>query len=150
MKNHKAKRTKQMNYSEYFECIKLPDNTERLLLKEGAPQDLYELLIKIHKEDFFGCWGNDWIYSTIYEAFCDIEREGKLLECMIESDIYNHDLCKWLYENCNAYAQEYCNEATGEGLAQEGNLVSIISCGQYLAKSRIYNRVSEFLNVEKE
>jgi hypothetical protein len=88
---------------------------------------------------------NDWVYSMILEAFEDLEENGSTENCNVEADIYNNDLAKWFYENCNAYAHEYCNEGI-ELMGCETDILKMISHGQYVAKNNIYEAVENFID----
>lgn len=134
-----------MKYSNFFTKITLVNGKQRVILTEGAPAGLGELIHHIHKEFFNDCWPNDWIYKTIRMAFLDIE-DGRG-ECPIEADIYTSDLLEWLYENGQQYAIDLVGVAEfGIGIGQ--NLMGMISNGQLYAMQLIYKAVNKFLQDE--
>lgn len=127
-----------MEYSQFFENKTRSNGDKFYALKDAAPEKLSDFIEKIHSDHFFGALPNDWIYDTIHSAFLD-QEDGSAVDP--EADCYNSELYKWLN---NGFADEYCNEALQDGLANP-EIWSIISAGQYLAKTRIYDAVYEFL-----
>lgn len=128
-------------FSPYFK-IKPRDNGEEFsYLVDEAPESLRDFIHSVHKDYFYDCFPNDWIYGTIHDAFCDLETHD-LESFTIEADCYYHDLNKW---HQNPFAQCYCEEAVEEGLVTEASVYPIISAGQWLAKQCIYNAVNEFI-----
>lgn len=139
-----------MKYSDHFTCIAPEKENLRVILRNSAPEKLKELIRHIHVDSFHECFPNDWIYLTIQEAFEELEDNDLTgaenlfdLDLSMEADVYNYDLQKWLFENGNAYATEYCNQA------MEGNIytdiMKVISEGQYMAKRAIYEAVFDFI-----
>jgi len=134
-----------MKYYQYFETKNRPSGEEFTCLKDEAPIELKDFIFNIHHDHFFGCLPNDWIYSMVFAAFYDLE-DYDIEEITIEADVYTYDLVKWLADNCNAFALEYCNEWHEEFQSSgEGNIISQIQGGLWFAKDRIYRAVSEFM-----
>lgn len=133
-----------MTYTNYFKTKTRPNGGDFICLADDAPETLSDLVRSIHTAHFFGCMSNDWVYAKIAEAF-DLADSGEDLESseMAEADIYNHDLTKWLHENCNAYANEYCEQAIEEFGCSK--LIEIIGTGQFLAIQNIHHAVARFL-----
>lgn len=131
-----------MKFSKYFTKINLQSGEERVILTEGAPEKLGALIHRIHKEHFFDCWPNDWIYKTIREAFIDVEDDA----CDPEADIYTSDLLDWLKDNGNAYAIEYCNDVNN--VMELSNIIEIVQNGQRIAKECVYEEVQNFIDGE--
>lgn len=141
-----------MDYRQYFIEKERTDGTKYTYLKDGAPNELDDLIHDIHYQHFFKCLPNNWIYETIHLAFEELNLDS-LENITIEADIWNHELTKWLYDNCNTFAHEYCNEFLQEiyeGERYKRDLLQIISGGQRMAKERIYQAVNEWLEERKE
>lgn len=133
-------------YHEHFERRERKDGVNFYCLKDGAPEDLRDFIHHVHDDHFSTGFPNDWIYDTIHTAFLDLCNDG-LEDINIEPDIYNKDLVEWLH---NGFAAGFCNEAMEEELCTKKCLWEIVGSGQWLAKTRIYEAVNEFINEEKE
>ena len=127
-----------MGYIEYFESKQI-ERSQIIILKKEAPENLKGLIKSIHSY-FYDCLPNNWIYSTIYEAFIDLEKEENI---NIEADIYYHQILNWLYENGTQYAIQYCEDAK-ESYGCLG-FMEILSEAQKMAKINIYREVEFFL-----
>lgn len=134
-----------MNYTEHFEMKMRADASQFVAAKEGAPQELRDLISDIHMLYFFNTLPNDWIYQTILEAFeyCADETLGSVDDISVEADLYNSDLASWFYENCNQFAHEYCNQAMEELAVKD--IILVMSAAQWNAKDKIYRHVYAWL-----
>lgn len=133
-----------MNYTQYFETKKRIDGKQIKCLKENAPIELVHLIREIHTNCFWDCAPNDWIYSTIYEAFQDLKAD-EIDDIHIEAEPYNDQLATWFYENCNAYANELSQEVADEMDMKGCSAIDLISCAQHEGITRIYQAVNDFL-----
>lgn len=145
-----------MHYHDYFETKVRHDTNEPFVcLKDNPPQELQDLIFKIHMDYFGGVLPNDWIYLIISEAFYELPESGCEDcndHCPIEADPYYHDLAKWLQE---PYAPSYCNSTLE---AQEDyrldvlyrDIYAIIGDAQANAKHVIYEAVNTFLKEQAE
>lgn len=131
-------------YSKYFEKALRHDGVHFIKRRADAPDDLAELIREIHLEYFGGALPNDWIYSTILEAFEDLERE-EIDDLNLECDPYYSDLYKWFGE---PFAHELCEEAQEEEVCAGAKVYEIIGTAQWLAKDRIYRAVNDFIQGE--
>lgn len=140
-----------MDYSKYFERKTRPTTAQEFFcLRDYAENTadfaisraISELLWDIHHGDFYGCFPNDWIYETVYEAFGALACDS-FEDCSFEADCAYHHLIEWLH---NPYANNYCQEMIDEGItADRAGIFDIISAGQYEAKRRIYEAVNAWL-----
>jgi hypothetical protein len=138
-----------MTYTQYFKRSTRDNGQEFSHLVDNAPEDLRTFIRHVHTEHFYDCFLNDWIYATIHEAFSEIEAHG-LEQCNIEPDIHNNKLYKWLYDNGNAFASIFCDEYVEEYTLGSKDITKMISGGQWLAMSRIYHAVNDFIQKHKE
>lgn len=137
---------KAIEASDYFRIgTRTTTNEKFVYLCDKAPQELQNLVFKIH--NIFDCGTNDWIYDTIQQAFDEL-TENELDDIAIESDIYNSDLLKWLYENGNQFAIQCCDSWGQETGVQDADIIKQISGGQYLAMRAIYEAVNDFIDKE--
>ncbi len=136
------------NYFTQIAQITEIDNKPRTICRDDCPQEVRDLIMNIHFDHFFGCLPNDWIYTTIAEAFSDLENDP-IENITIQADIWNSDLTEWLNDNCGAFSQAYCNEVMEDAPGYD-NIINILSDAQHRAKERIYYSVSDFLTEEKE
>lgn len=130
-----------MDYIEYFERgVRKDTGQPYYFLKEEAPEDLKELIYEIHKD--FDSLPNDWIYEQIREAFQDLKMDD-LDNCLIEADVYDNDLYKWLGE---PFADGLCNECLESGNIK--SIWSVVAVAQYLCKKQIYEAVDAFITYQ--
>lgn len=131
-----------MKYSEMFIKKERADGT-KFMVFEGS-EYIQDFIHDIHRDYFFDCWPNDWIYSIIAEAFDALEKDS-IENCNFDADPYYNDLINWLKE---PYAQEYVNEVLEEcgGI----NLTDIISDAQSNAIKNIYYAVDEFITEHED
>lgn len=133
---------------EYFGTITRLSGDIIYCLKDDAPPVMREFLWDIHRLHFGQCPPNDWIYETVFHAFCDLyESDNNIEHTTIEADVYNHDLIEWLKE---PYALEYCERWAEEAEDNARDIIKQISSGQWLAKDMIYREVHEFINKNAE
>ena len=143
-------RTKiKTNYSQYLQTSKRVDGKIYVKCVEGTPEKLREFIRSLHMNEF-DCLPNDWVYQVIMEALEQLEgNDNDIDDCSFEADCYYSELQKWLGE---PYAHGFCNEVM-EFFDNSKDIYKVIGQGQYLAKRRIYEAVSEFLseqNTEEE
>jgi hypothetical protein len=135
-----------MKYNEYFESKKRGE-INFIVFKDERPEELHELVRDIHLNHFYGCMPNDWIYSTICEAFeafeCNYDRDNWEDACYeIEGETRHYHLIEWLKES---YASEFYAEYVSEYGESLNNIFARIGGGQIIAKERIYREVKDFL-----
>lgn len=136
----------RIEYAKYFQTkTRLMTQGKLICLVDEAPEDLSELIQWIHKSYFLGALPNDWIYSTIQDAFYDLQ-DNEFEDISIECDVYNNQLAEWLKE---PYANEYCIQAAEE-LGAKNNIFDAIGQGQSMAKQAIYDAVNEFIQKDNE
>lgn len=137
-----------MKYNEFFKITERSTTKEKIsVLVDEAPSELEDLVRYIH--DHFDAMPNDWIYSTIHDAFNDIEESYVIdveLDTIlndIESDVYTHDLIEWLH---NPYAITCIEEASHDFITDD--FTGMIRHGQLVAKIEIYTQVYDFIHKE--
>lgn len=142
------------HFSKHFEYKTRTDKTGFYCIKDDSDYKdaLQDFVHSIHKDLFFDCLPNDWVYEQIYNAFerlaectCERDFEGALSD--IETDIYINDLLEWAKW---PIAREYITQCRQDFGWQWADLDKQIAGGQLLAIDAIYRRVWEFLDREKE
>ena len=139
-----------MDYRQYFVVKERRDGTTFTCLIDNAPVELTNLIHDIHREHFFHCMPIDWFYKTIRNAFEELHVDP-IEDITIESDPYNFQLTKWLHENCDTFANEYCTEWLEDCclIGSKLDMMAIISGAQQLAKERIYHAVNDWIQEQK-
>ena len=134
---------KAKEFLDWFE-VKERDNGDKFLtLKDGRPEELQEAVHLAHD----GMLPDDYKYDYFVESLEKILDYDDMddIESEIEADCYNSDLLKWLSSNLSRakYVEEYVQEFGIE--AKDFDLYRIISGGQYLERSRVFNAVRRFI-----
>ena len=126
------------------------DNGETFICcKDNASEADREIIREFHGTDILP---DDFRYSSIsglldtmsnYDC-SDIETLEDLRHEIIDSniDIYTKDLLTWLASNTNRV--DYCNKAIDDGITS-GDIMSIISYGQFLELDGIYSNILSYL-----
>lgn len=132
-----------MDYTNYFTHSKRVDGATYCYLRDDSPEALRDLVYAIHRDHFDGCLPNDWLYAQIFDAFSNDPQVDP------QTDVYNHDLTKWLHEN--AFAIGVCNEAVEQmGCGEMTDIIGWISLGQLYALQMIHDAVSVFLEAQDD
>jgi hypothetical protein len=132
------------DYTLYFIDDVRTNGESYVYLSDSAPEELKELVKRIHFESFYECLPNDWIYSMTREALETLESED-IEEVNIEADVYNHELAQWFRDNCNAYANQLSAEMMEECGGDCTDAIDLIMLAQHEAITRIYQAVNDFL-----
>jgi hypothetical protein len=134
-----------MNYARFFERSERANGENFLKLKEDSPDSLVELVRDMHTQ-IFDSMPCDWVFMITKEAFEELE-ENSLDELNIEADCYAKDLYKWLGKS---YSDNFIQEAIDDGLVDlSSGIWNLVGVGQSLAKQKIYEAVSEYLEEQK-
>lgn len=130
-------------WHEQFETRTRSDGKQFVCQTDDAHPMLQALMLDIHNA-FGGCLPNDWLYQETANAFYGFEVDGVDIEDLnVEPDIYYSHLIEWLH---NPYALDCCDEYQDElGCDKSTGITERISCGQWLAKDRVWRMVWDFL-----
>lgn len=130
-----------MNKKQYAECFHIKNRVSgfRYTTVDAIPE-LKDFIMNLHLEHFYKAMPNDWIYEIVSDAFFELACDD-LDKITIEADAYYSELYKWLNEG---FADKYCQEYMDE-FGPCDKFWDIISGGQWLAKTRIYDLVNGFL-----
>ncbi len=142
--NYKQIAKKAEEFISYFQRVTRPSSGEEIYtLQNHAPQPLRELVRTVHG-DFLP---DDFRYETIVEAIEALSRcdsEDELEEVRLVTDVYYHDLLKWLHSDLKRI--NYCDEAKDEFGLNNSELMTVITYGQQLEKDEIVASVREALS----
>lgn len=133
------------SYLEWFEKLKREGGRNTYSLKDGRPEELYDLVYEAH----CGKLPDDWSYNFIQDVLCNIADADDPEDIIVEPDIYNHDLLNWLSSRTDRC--DYVDEAVEEyGLPEtkEFELMKLIAWGQLQEKREVFESVLSSLKKE--
>ena len=114
-----------------------------ITLKSDAPEYIRTFVRSIHQ----GYMPDDFKYSFLAESLRALREHDSLDDAKdsLESDIYNHELIRWLASHSGRV--EYVNEAVIDGIASvvNFNLIQIIGVGQLEEKKEVFDLVVQNL-----
>jgi predicted DNA-binding protein len=128
-------------YYKNFEKKKRDNGEEFWVKKDGAPEELGELVREAHGDMF----PDDYKYEFIEEALARIsetEDENSLESPELEPDVYTHDRLKWLSSNLGR--PYYVDEAIKD-FGKADTIIDDIGMGQLKEKEEVYFAVLQGL-----
>lgn len=129
-------------YSNYFEKRERNNEESFYCLKGFHPDELKDIVYKIHNEGAVSMAPDDYKYQFIYDMFQHISEGND--EDSIEADVYNSNLLHWLSSRNDRTC--YCDVAIEcYGTPEKIEMIALISQGQLYEKLEVYNFVYSFL-----
>lgn len=133
------------SYLQWFEKLRREGGIDTYTLKDGRPEELYDLVYEAHSDKL----PDDWCYNFIQDILSDIADSDDPENIIVEPDIDNQDLLNWLASRTDRY--DYVDEAVKEyGLPEvkEFELMKLISWGQLQEKREVFENVLSSLREE--
>src|ERR1051326_8774615 len=123
--------TKTRRDGEKYICVENNDKSPELM----------DLIRTAHD----GMFPDDYKYQFIHEALEAIAESAdeEYIDLMLEPDIYNHDLLKWVSSNLTRAS--YVDQAVMDGYQYDGLLNTLIN-GQSYEKNEVLHSVIASLN----
>ncbi len=136
-------------YLSYFELGKREDGSVYYYIKDGAPETVYDMVIRAHD----GMLPDDYKHKFIVQALemiADYNGEYENIEDLaydIEADYYYGDLLDWLQSNTTRIY--YVDEAVSE-YGHGESVMDDIANGQIYEKQEIFNIILKFIQDDLE